>query len=114
MKTDEQMRKYVMRRVYRMYYTRMLAKPATRVGVVGVLGATLFNSISISSVFANAVAVGGFTELATFVSVAFIGTTLVVQAVTVALLGMAGWFAFDTVKKIELYVAPKSETALAQ
>jgi hypothetical protein len=114
MKTDEQIRRHVMRRVYALYYARLLKKPATRLGAVGALGAVIASSVSVTSVAMNAFAVGGLAQLATFIAVAFVGTSLVVQASVLALVGMVGWFAFDAVKRVETYVVGRHAHALAQ
>lgn len=114
MKTDEQIRRHVMRRVYALYYARLLKKPVTRLGAVGALGAVIASSVSVTNVVMNAFAVGGLTQLATFVAVAFVGTSLVVQSAAIALVAMVGWFAFDAFKRVETYVVGRHATALAQ
>mgnify|MGYP001615940715 CR=1 FL=1 len=114
MKTDAQIRSHVMRRVYAMYYARMLAKPATRFGAVGALVVTLANSISITSIAANILAVGGLTGFANFILVAFVSTTVLVQGVTIALLALVGWFTIDAFKRVKRVVVPQGEPATFQ
>lgn len=114
MKTDEQIRAHVMRRVYTMYWARQLKKPATRFAFVGALSAGLLSSVSIVNVALNALAVGSIEHIAAFFLAAFVGTTLAVQAMLVALVGSIGWFAFDALKKVREVVMPVGEAATAQ
>lgn len=114
MKTDEQMRKYVMRRVYALYWLRELRKPAPRIALVGALMLGLASSVSIANVILNALTVGGIEGLVAFVVAAFVGTTATVQAMTLAFIGSIGWFIADGFRKVHEVVMPARETATAQ
>jgi hypothetical protein len=114
MKTDEQIRKAVMRRVRLMYYARQAAKPAPRVALLGALSAGLVSTVSVVNVALNAFMVGGVSQFITFAAVAFAGTTFAAQALTLALVATIGWFVFDALKKIQSVVLPARAAATAQ
>lgn len=114
MKTDEQIRKHVMRRVWAMYWARELKKPAPRIALLGALTIGLASSVSIANVVMNVPYVSGFSGMAAFFVTAFVSTTAAVQAMTVALLGSVGWFIADAFRKVRTAVLPAHETATAQ
>lgn len=100
-----------MRRVRAIYYARMLKKPATRVGAVGALVVALANVVSLPSIAVNAFAVSSFAGLMNFALVAFVSTTLFVQASLVALVGLVVWFTVDGLKRLERVIIPDGEPA---
>ena len=114
MKTDEQIRKVVMRRVRLIYYARQAAKPAPRIALLAGLSAGLASTVSVVNVALNALMVGGVSQFATFVAVAFAGTTFAVQALTLALVATIGWFAFDALKKLQTTILPARAVATVQ
>lgn len=114
MKTDEQIRKAVMRRVYTMYWTRELKKPAPRIAFVSVLVLGIAGSVSVANIALNALSVGGVADLVTFSVAAFVGTTVMVQVMTVALLGSVGWFIADAFHTVKDVIIPQQKTATAQ
>ena len=71
MKTDEQIRKAVMRRVRLIYYARQAAKPAPRIALLGVLSVGLASTVSVANVALNALMVNGVAQFAAFVVAAF-------------------------------------------
>ena len=113
MKTDEQIRAHVMRRVHTMYWARELKKPAPRIALVGALMLGLAGSVSLANVALNALAISGAGDLVTFAIAAFVGTTASVQAMTLALLGSVGWFIADAFHKVKDAVIPQQEAAIA-
>lgn len=114
MKTDEQLRAHVMRRVYAIYWMRELKKPAPRIALIGALVLGLASSVSVVNVVLNALTVGGIEGLVAFVVAAFVGTTAAVQAMTVAFIGSIGWFIADGFRKVHEAVMPQAETATVQ
>ncbi len=111
MKTDAQMKNYVMRRVYVMYCARAVCKPVPRVVVLGVLVLALIGSVSIVNVIANALHTDGLYGLGVFVMEAFTHTTFTVQVVSAAIVAMIGWFAFDTARHIQITSMPPAHIA---
>ena len=111
MKSDAQMRSYVMRRVYFMYCTRAVCKPIPRFMILGVLALALVGSVSIVNVVANALHANGVVGLLTFALSAFTDTSLVVQALTIGIAGLISWFVIDTARNIEMVVTPHTESA---
>ena len=107
MKTDAQIRKYVMRRVYFMYCTRAVCKPVPRTAIFAILFLALVGSVSIVNVFTNALSTEGVSGFMNFLVTAFIDTNVVVQTVSVALFAWIAWFAFDTAQNIETVVTNK-------
>ena len=114
MKTDEQIRAHVMRRVYTMYWARELKKPAPRIALVGALVIGLASTVSVANVAVNALMVTGAGDLVAFFVAAFLATSAAVQAMTVALVGSVGWFIVDAFRKVRDTVMPAQETATAQ
>lgn len=106
MKTDEQIRSSVMRRVYAIYWTRQLARPAPRVIVLVVLGTALISTVSVVNVAANAFAVRGLGELARFAYAAFLNTTPFVQGLSGAIAAMLAWFSIDGVRQVRFVLTP--------
>ncbi len=102
MKTDEQIRTAVMRRVYAIYLARELKKPAPRVILLAALGTALISSVSIGNIAANVWQVRGIGQLAFFALSAFAATTPFVQAVTVAMVGVLSWFTVDGFKRAQV------------
>ncbi len=113
MKTDEQIRKAVMRRVRLIYYARQAAKPAPRIALLGALSAGLASTVSLVNVALNAFMVQGVTQFFAFAFYAFLGTTVAVQALTLALVATIGWFAFDALRKLQAVVRPAHAVAAA-
>ncbi len=102
MKTETQLRTYVMRRVYLTYYTREVCKPVPRLAVFVVLALALVGSVSIVNVLVNAMHVQGVGAFVSYLVYAFAGTQPVVQAITLALVALGGWFAYDTAQNLHL------------
>lgn len=84
MKTDSQLIKSIMRRVYGVYVVRQLSRPAVRFGALLALALALRELTWVSSVLEN---ISKKTDVVEFVSYgfsAFIGTEFIVQLVVVA------------------------------
>ena len=111
MATDAQIRRRVMRRVYTMYYMRLVSKPVPRAAIFAVLFFAMIGSISIVNVFANAINTSSLAGLFNFVVSAFANTSATVQFLAVALALWVGWFAFDTAQNLELVTLDPKEVA---
>ncbi len=79
MKTNEEMRKIVMRRVWGIYAIRWLARPFIRVSVLAIAAVAIVGSVSVASVAQNAASKGGVLDLLDFALVAFRDTDALVQ-----------------------------------
>ena len=112
MKTDAQIRSHVMRRVYAMYWTRQLARPAPRVFALAVLGTVLVSSVSVANIAANVWAVRGAGSLVTFAIAAFQNTTPLVQGLSVAIVSLLSWFSVDGFKQAQLALSPPEAEAV--
>lgn len=106
MKTEPQLRAYVMRRVYLMYYGRAISRPLPRLALLVGLALVFVGSVSVVNVVANALSTDGLYGFANFVIDAFVTTTPLVQLVSVGIAAMLAWFVVDTAKNIELVAAP--------
>lgn len=91
-----------MRRVYVVYWARQLTKPASRVMIFGALTFALIGSVSVANVLTNALNTAGLAGLVTFALSAFTEAETTVKVVSVALVGMIGWAALDTARKIQI------------
>lgn len=84
MKTDSQITKNIMRRVYGVYAVRQLSRPAVRIGALLLLTLTLRELVWVTSVLQN---ISQKTDIVEFISYgfsAFLGTEFIVQLVVLA------------------------------
>lgn len=81
MKTDSQITKGIMRRVYAVYVMRQLSHPAVRLGVLLALLVSLRELVWVSRVFENFSHKNGVVEFVQYGISAFAGTEFVVQLV---------------------------------
>ena len=79
MKTNEEMKKVVMRRVWGIYLLRQLMRPAVRLSVFAVAVFAFAGYVSVSSVLQNAYSKGGLIDLFDFALSAFLNTEVLVQ-----------------------------------
>lgn len=110
MKTEAQMRSFVMRRVYLTYCYRQVCKPVPRLAIFMVLGLALVGSVSIVNVVSNALNTTSVWGLANFAFIAFMSTDVVVQVLSVGLAAMIGWAALDTARKLQFHIEPVQQT----
>lgn len=99
MKTDHEIRKNVMRRVYMMYWLRQVTSPALRLGVLGGALLVLAQVVSIKDVVANAFGTSGFSGLTTFLYSAVTTTESSVLILTMLATALVLWFIADQIKK---------------
>lgn len=111
MRTDDQMRKYVMRRVYFIYCTREVCKPIPRLAVFMVLALALVGSVSIANVVGNALNVHGALGFVSYIAYAFVSTSATVQVMTLALTALAAWFVYDTARNVQMVTLGQSDVA---
>ena len=76
MKTEQQITKNIMRRVYGVYFMRQLWKPSTRLAAFFAVFAVVASSVSMPNVIANALHTSNFTA---FALSAISNTTIYVQ-----------------------------------
>ncbi len=96
MKTDIQIRRHVMLRIYAVYALRAVLKPAPRAAVFITLMLSLFASVSVVDVVANAINAAPTPEaLLVFLLAAVQNTSPVVYALAAALGVWVAWFAVD-------------------
>lgn len=84
MKTDSQITKNIMRRVYGVYALRQLSRPAVRIGALLALALVLRELTWVSKIIEN---ISQKTDLVEFMSYgfsAFLGTEFIVQLVVLA------------------------------
>ena len=79
MKTEQQLRESIMRRVYGVYFLRQASAPVVRVVLLGVLALALKQLISITSVLQNLSHTNGVSGFFYYVFSAFTGTEFLVQ-----------------------------------
>lgn len=84
MKTDSQITKNIMRRVYGVYVLRQLSHPAVRIGALLALTLALRELIWVSSVVENISKKSDIVEFLNYGFSAFIGTEFIVQLVVLA------------------------------
>ena len=107
MKTDDQIRAHVMRRVRAIYVARQLKRPAPRIALIGALLAGIASSVSVVQVALNALAVTSFSGFLSFVTAAFLGTTLAVQVMVLGVVCSIGWFFFDGFRVVRSRILPE-------
>lgn len=107
MKTEAQMRKYVMRRVYLMYCTRAVCKPVPRAAIFAILLFGIVGSVSIANVIGNAASITEFSAFMRFIVAAFTNTSLTVQVLSIALAAWVAWFVVDTAQNVQLFIEHK-------
>ena len=100
MKTNEEISKHVMRKIYTIYVMRQIGQPVMRASIfVAALLASL-SFISVPQVIANVGTVSTMTGTISFFTSAFLETELFVQ-LSLALAGIVfAWSAVDIVKNI--------------
>lgn len=98
MKTDHEIRKSIMRRVYMIHFVRQVTSPALRLGVLGGALLVLAQAISIKDVVANALGTSGFSGFASFLYSAVTTTEASVLVLSVLALALVVWFIVDQVR----------------
>jgi hypothetical protein len=84
MRTNEEMKSRIMRRVWGVYVVRKLTQPAIRLGVFISACIILAGSVSVPDVFANAFHVTTLEGLVSFTLAAFTSTSTLVQVAVIA------------------------------
>ncbi len=93
MKTDLEIRKHVMRRVYAIYLLRQLSRPFIRVSALAIGALALMASVSVPDVLVNVSGVSDTVGFAKFILAAFAGTEMLVQS-AVLLVSVVGLWSF--------------------
>lgn len=91
------MRARIMRRVYRMYWRRQLARPALRIGVSGLILVGIASSVSVTHVVTNILGVSSIEGLVVFALSAYKNTSFFVQFLSLGAIGIAVWSLADLV-----------------
>lgn len=108
MKTDYEIRKNIMRRVWMMYILRQVTSPALRGGAL--LGAlfVLTQVVSVRDIVANALGTSGVQGLMNLAYSAITTTESGVLTLTILAVLLIGWFVVDQVRMLataEAYTA---------
>jgi len=98
MKTEQELRKKIMRRVYGVYVLRQVTSPFLRAAVFGIALIALFQFVSVKNVLANALQTSGFSGLTNFLYSAVISTEPSVLVLVSLAVALALWFAVDQVR----------------
>mgnify|MGYP001565821644 CR=1 FL=1 len=84
MKTHEEMKNTIMRRVWAIYLFRKVASPAVRAGILAASIIILIGQVSVPNVVQNAYNVSDVMGLMTFMLSAFLDTSALVQLALLA------------------------------
>lgn len=98
MKTDHEIRKNIMRRVYITYFVRQATSPALRLGALGGALLVLTQIVSVRDVALNALGTSGLSGFTSFLYSAMSTTEASVLVLTILAVGLVLWFAVDTVQ----------------
>lgn len=100
MKTDYEIRKSIMRRVWVLYILRQVSSPALRAGAF--LGSVLILAqlVSVSDVVANALGASGLAGFGKLMYSALMTTETSVLTLTTLIVLLAGWFIVDEVRVV--------------
>ncbi len=112
MRTDADIRRYVMRRVYAMYYLRQLARPTPRFVALFGLAAGLVGSVSVANIISNiSHKTASVVDFAQYVGYAVVDTEVPVQIMLMAITALVVWFVVDSAKSLQLSVFKPRELA---
>src|SRR3989344_4716283 len=98
MKSEQEMRSYVMRRVYGLYILRQVARPAVRLTILACAFFGIAVSVSLSSVFQNLVNTGDTLAFLRLAIDAFVKTDFMVQLSATLVAGILGWLIADSLR----------------
>lgn len=96
MKTPHELKQKVMRGVYRAYMVRQLSHPVLRIGAVMAMLFAIRELTFVSKVIENASLKENVLEFAAYFVSAFAGTELIVQLLSIAVLGVVMYTVKDT------------------
>ncbi len=85
MKTDQQLRDSIMRRVYAFYFLRQVSAPTVRAVVLVLLALAFKNLVSVTDILTNASHTNGVFGFVYYAFSAFTGTNFLVQFTVVGL-----------------------------
>ena len=112
MSRDADIRRYVMRRVYAMYYLRQISRPTPRFVALFGLAVGLVGSVSVANVISNVShKTGSVVDFAQYVGYAVVGTEVSVQVMLLGIAALVAWFVVDSAKSLQLSVFKPRELA---
>lgn len=104
-RTEVELKHAIMRRVWTVYFVRMIISPEMAKGaILGACCASVVFLVSIPSVIANVSQMPGILEGAAYIGAAFLHTSFVVEGVVVLAFGAGAWLAYDMTRTVSPFV----------